>query len=273
VSEVSQQGLGVIVACHNEELYIGRCLKAIFSSLEPTKINAKVLVILDRCTDKSAEIAGQFTVESIVKDSTTWKNSYAENLEIGFKKFIDCDYISVIDGDVLIPSEFFPTMIAALQEDPNLVSVASDIVTEKSTAFNRAYRIYEVFFKRISLGGSLRGACRVYRGEAIRKLNTSPDLTIIDDFIAPDSRLDHKIGGKRKSIQGLKSLHMRRIDFTKCIQGQKNAGKARKELNISFSKTILHAIFRLRPFVIVGYLTSRNPEESATIALDEPSSS
>ncbi len=273
MSEVSHPSLGVIVACHNEELYIGRCLKAIISSLEPTKINAKVLVVLDRCTDKSAEIASQFPVESFVKGSTTWKNSYAENLEIGFKKFIDCDYISVIDGDVLIPKEFFTTMIATLQEDADLVSVASDLITEKSTAFNRAYRVYEVFFKRISLGGSLRGACRVYRGESIRKLNVSQDLTIMDDFIAPDSRLDHKIGGKRKSIQGLKSLHMRRINFAKCIQGQKNAGKARKELNISLSRTTLHAILRLRPFVIVGYLSNRNQEKSATIAPDEPSSS
>ena len=264
MSEVSNPSLGVIVACHNEELYIGRCLEAIFSSLERTKFNAKALVILDRCTDKSAEIANQFPVESFVKESTTWKNSYAENLEIGFRKFIDCDYVSVIDGDVLIPKEFFATMITTLEEDPDLASVASDLLTEKSTAFNRAYRAYEVFFKRMSLGGSLRGACRVYNGPAVRKLSQGSESTIIDDFIAPDSRLDQKIGGKRRSIQSVKSLHMRRINFTKCIQGQKNAGKARKQLKLSFSKTVLHAIFRLRPFVIIGYLGYNNKESAST---------
>ncbi|MDG6922864.1 MAG: glycosyltransferase [Nitrososphaerota archaeon] len=270
---VSSPSLGIIVACHNEELYIGRCLKAIFSSLEGTKFNAKVLVILDCCIDKSAEIASQFPVESFVKNGTTWENSYAENLEIGFKKFIDYDYVSVIDADVLIPREFFTTMITTLETESDLVSVASDLITERSTPFNRAYRIYEVFFKRMSLGGSLRGACRIYRGAAIHRLSQGSEMTMIDDFIAPDSRLDQKIGGKRRSIPSVKSLHMRRINFTKCIQGQKNAGRARKQLNLSFSKTVLHGIFRLRPFVIVGYLSHDNKktkENAPTIGRDKP---
>ena len=53
----SERRLLVLVPAHNEELVIGRCLAAIEADRRP---GDHVLVVADRCTDATAEIARGF---------------------------------------------------------------------------------------------------------------------------------------------------------------------------------------------------------------------
>lgn len=246
--------IGIIVPCHNEEQYLRKCLE----SIDAANSNAPLLIIADRCTDLSREIALDFktrhnNTEVLVKNDTRWKSSIAENLEIGLKRFLQCEYISVVDADVLIPRNFFKRLVQELESDSGLTSVASALVTDSSTRFNRLYAVYEKIFRKVSIGQSLRGCCRVYRGSSVRSLSKE-DEHIVGDYLAQDTKFDQKLGGRRKVVSEVVSLHSRHINLAKCIRGQLFSGRARRQLHSSFIKTIFHSILRLRPFLVIGYL-------------------
>jgi len=50
----------VIIPAHNEEKYIGECLESIAKSAQPYKDQVEVIVVLNRCTDKTKEIAQSY---------------------------------------------------------------------------------------------------------------------------------------------------------------------------------------------------------------------
>lgn len=49
--------VGVVVPAHNEEDHIGRCLESILTALASVSVQTAVCVVLDRCTDRTAERA------------------------------------------------------------------------------------------------------------------------------------------------------------------------------------------------------------------------
>ena len=56
----------VIVPAHNEENYIGKCLKAIRTAEEQSDAGrVQIIVVANRCTDQTAEIAEQYDAEVI----------------------------------------------------------------------------------------------------------------------------------------------------------------------------------------------------------------
>jgi len=49
--------ISVVVPAHNEEKYIGRCLSSINEQLVPQGLQVETIVVLNRCTDKTEEVA------------------------------------------------------------------------------------------------------------------------------------------------------------------------------------------------------------------------
>lgn len=50
----------IIIPAHNEEKYIGKCLDSIVKASEAYKEQTEVIVVLNRCTDKTEEIAKSY---------------------------------------------------------------------------------------------------------------------------------------------------------------------------------------------------------------------
>ena len=50
--------LGVVIAAHNEEAVIGRCLRRLLAGAEPGEFD--VVVVANGCTDRTAEVARDF---------------------------------------------------------------------------------------------------------------------------------------------------------------------------------------------------------------------
>jgi len=50
----------VIIPAHNEENYIGECLESIAKAAQPFKNQVEVIVVLNRCTDRTEEIAQSY---------------------------------------------------------------------------------------------------------------------------------------------------------------------------------------------------------------------
>ncbi len=241
---------GVIIPCHNDAKYLGRCLNAVLRTGA-----GRVVLVLDQYTDGSRQVASDFPVEIIEKRVSKWRNSTAENLEIGFERLMDCDYVGVIAADTVVPPGFLEQTSRALAEAYEVTSVASVMHCEPSTLFNKVYRGYEDWLDRIGLRHAIRGSGRVYRMSAIRGLY---DRTghVAQDFIAEDSRLDVELGGRREPLDSVMANSIRELGIGKCIWGQVMSGRGRSQLGKSVSQS-LGELPRLRVFVFFGYLLQR----------------
>ncbi|WP_212982278.1 glycosyltransferase, partial [Bacillus paramobilis] len=58
----------IIIPAHNEEKYIGKCLDSISKAAEAYKDQTEVIVVLNRCTDKTEEIAKVYNCITLKND-------------------------------------------------------------------------------------------------------------------------------------------------------------------------------------------------------------
>ena len=60
----------VVIPAHNEERYIGACLRSVVRASEQVKPDAvEIFVVANRCTDRTAEIAAQFGARVLTDDT------------------------------------------------------------------------------------------------------------------------------------------------------------------------------------------------------------
>lgn len=206
-----------------------------------------VVVICDRCSDGSAGLAGNFPVLLIEKQQSKWKNSYAENLQMGLER-ANGEFTAVVDADIALEPDYFTKSMPTFR-DSRVASVSGKILTEPSSLFNRLYSIWERSYDIINLGREPRGGARVYRTAELKDAG-------FRDVIAPDTDVDLRLKGERKYLSDAIAFHMRRMTISRAIHGQIKAGMARRELNSPLWRVLLHSIVRLRPFVLYGYFFS-----------------
>ena len=58
----------IIIPAHNEEKYIGRCLDSVTAAAEPYKEQVEIIVVLNRCTDRTEEIANSYNCITVKND-------------------------------------------------------------------------------------------------------------------------------------------------------------------------------------------------------------
>src|SRR5437899_11686829 len=59
----------VVIPARNEERLIGRCLESIRVAAEPYPDNLEIIVVLNRCSDRTEEIAQGFGARTIREDA------------------------------------------------------------------------------------------------------------------------------------------------------------------------------------------------------------
>jgi GT2 family glycosyltransferase len=188
--------------------------------------------------------------ESLVieKRKSLWKNSYAENLEIGRKNAVG-EVLAIVDADMLVPSLFLEKTSSSC---PEWASVSALVRTDPSQGvLNRLVSFWERSYLFTPLGREARGGARSISIRALAKVEGFRDV------IAPDTDLDirlRKHGGKVKMDTSLVALHLRKMSLVRSVFYQIKAGEARRQLGVSPLRTLLHSIARLRPFVLYGYL-------------------
>jgi len=86
--------ISIVIPAHNEEKYIGRCLSSINEQLLPDDLQVETIVVLNRCTDKTACVAKAHGATVVSNDS---KNlSEIRNTGIAHAK---TEWIITIDAD------------------------------------------------------------------------------------------------------------------------------------------------------------------------------
>jgi glycosyltransferase involved in cell wall biosynthesis len=233
---------------HNEEEYLPCSLESL------KRVEDRIfefIFILDRCTDHSEIIVRQWfpNAKILKKEICKWKNAIAENFQIGFE-MSKGDVICTHDADVTTPSN----LISLLKElKNNVASVGPTLLTCKEVSFlNRLYYYWEKTHRFAPLGEEPRGALRLIRRECLEKVGGFKDV------IAQETQLDIDLRGmKYKSIVATDVVyyHLRRFSFNKAVSSQIRAGRMRRQINMPFWRVFGHAVLRLRPFILYGYLS------------------
>jgi len=238
----------VAIPAHNEEKYLEDCITSI---LQQTIQPSKIILIADRCTDRTVDIANKMLPAErstiIRKDQLSWRNSIAESLELARQQAIG-EAFFIVDADMLLPRNFIEQLLPQLTE---YASVSAYAKTDSSQGLlNRVFSMWEKTHRLAPLGEQPRGGARAVSIPALTRLNGLHDVAAWDTDL--DTRLRQN-GYKVRLDRTLTVLHRRRMSLRRSVSYQIQAGRARRELGISGKRTILHSLGRLRPFVLYGY--------------------
>jgi glycosyltransferase involved in cell wall biosynthesis len=86
--------ISIVVPAHNEEKYIGKCLTSISDLEVPSWVELEVLVVLNRCTDRTESIARGFGARVVSNDSKNLSSIRNEGV-----KAATGEWIVTIDAD------------------------------------------------------------------------------------------------------------------------------------------------------------------------------
>lgn len=73
--------ISIIIPAHNEEKYIGKCLESIIKASKLTENQVEIIVVLNRCTDRTEEIAKSYkciTIKNNDKNLSKIRNAGVE---------------------------------------------------------------------------------------------------------------------------------------------------------------------------------------------------
>jgi cellulose synthase/poly-beta-1,6-N-acetylglucosamine synthase-like glycosyltransferase len=218
---IKQFRLLVLIPAHNEELVIGRCLQAIE---DDRRERDSVLVVADRCTDGTTEIARSFGATVLERGSGEEPGrAAARQAGLDVARRMAWDAVVMLDADSVIEPGFFDACETALASGAAAVQARSEsrggqgLGAEASLA---AFALQGITIPRgrarLGLSVRLRGT-----GMAIRR-----DVVLAHHFHAPASEdlvftLDLLLAGTRCAHVESARLHSDGTPDWESFGGQK----------------------------------------------------
>ena len=243
------------MAAHNEEKYIGRALKSVF---EQTVKPSRVIVVLDRCTDRTGDFARRFPVEIIEKKEKKWIFSYAENLEIA-RRLVETPFLAIVDADVELEPKYFEVLLSEAEED--VCCLGGRVVTKSRTLLGRLLNLWERTYA-FSPNRRPRGCALLIRTAVLERIGGFADVPAPDTYVQ-DAAMRH--GYRVKIVENVRAYHVRDITLARALKTQFYTGVGRFLMGKSFIMTLGHSVVRLRPLVVVGYVYAALSEEKRKI--------
>lgn len=102
--------LSIVIPAHNEEKFIEACIKSIYEHCTNFKLNPEIIVVLNRCTDHTGEIAARLGAKLIDDDS----RNLAKIRNVGIKNATG-DIIITIDADSILTKEYLSEFITNIE--------------------------------------------------------------------------------------------------------------------------------------------------------------
>jgi len=119
----SSKLVSVIVAAHNEERYIGRCLRSLLAQRFPRE-NYEIVVVDDGSTDRTPTILKTFATEvRIIRNDTNLGLPASLNKAI---TSTHCKFLVRVDADDYVNTAFLDVLYLFLVENPRLDAAACD---------------------------------------------------------------------------------------------------------------------------------------------------
>jgi glycosyltransferase involved in cell wall biosynthesis len=157
----------IIIPAYNEEAFIALTLQSLVSQ---TVLPKKVVVVNDNSTDKTAEIVLNFAKDN---PFITLVNKTSEAVHLPGSKVIQAfqkgfetiddqyDIIVKLDGDLILPTNYFETILATFKKDPKIGMAGGFAYVEKNG---------EWILENLTDKDHIRGAFKAYRKECFQQI-------------------------------------------------------------------------------------------------------
>jgi len=172
----------VLVPAHNEERVIAGCLKAIAAENRPAD---QVLVVADRCTDRTVEIARSFGAHVLERrEDEEPGRAAARQAGLERARTLEWDAVVMLDADSIIDPGFFAACERALAGGAQAVQGRSEATVGRSLASQASLAQFTLQGITIPRGREALGLSVRLRGTgmAIRR-----ELALAHRFRAPAS--------------------------------------------------------------------------------------
>ncbi|MGI9326339.1 MAG: glycosyltransferase [Pseudomonadales bacterium] len=145
---ISNPQISVVIPAHNEENYLPKCLTAISKSRDQHSLDVETVVVLNRCTDRTEQIASEFGAK-IVREDT---KNIARIRNVGVRAS-NSHIVVTIDADSYMAQGTLDEILELLS-NPKIVAGGADFQPErKSIPILLSYGISKLMAKRA--GGSM----------------------------------------------------------------------------------------------------------------------
>ncbi len=164
----------IIIPAYNEEAFIALTLQSLVSQ---TIVPKKVVVVNDNSTDKTAEIVLNFAKNN---PFITLVNKTSEAVHLPGSKVIQAfhkgfetiddqyDIIVKLDGDLILPANYFETILTIFKKDPKVGMAGGFAYIEKNN---------EWILENLTDKDHIRGAFKAYRKECFQQIgNLKPAM-------------------------------------------------------------------------------------------------
>lgn len=164
----------IVIPAHNEEAFISLTLQSLISQ---THLPKKVVVVNDNSTDKTAEIVLAYAKENpfitlVNKTSSAIHlpgSKVIQAFHKGFESLDDnYDIIVKLDADLILPHNYFETIVKHFKQDATIGMVGGFAYIEKNGQW---------ILENLTDKDHIRGAFKAYRKECFKQIgNLKPAM-------------------------------------------------------------------------------------------------
>ena len=243
----------IIIPAYNEEAFIGLTLQSI---ADQTMLPSKVVVVDDNSTDRTAEIAATFQQKYpfIVVQKITSAAIHLPGSKVirAFQKGLDTldddyDVIVKLDADLILPENYFETIIRTFKSDEKIGMAGGFAYIEKNGNW---------VLESLTDQDHIRGAFKAYRKKCFQDIG---GLKPAMGWDTVDELLAKYFGWKVVTIPELKVKHLKPTGANYDKSARYRQGEAFYTLGYGFWITAIAsaklAMKKQKPMLFIDYLS------------------
>lgn len=241
-----------IIPAHNEEAFMGLTLQSI---AEQTVLPAKVVVVNDNSTDNTAAIVTEFaqkyqwiTLVNKKSDAVHMPGSKVIQAFHAGQAVIDDNYdiIVKLDADLILPTDYFETVLDAFTKDEKVGMAGGFAYIEKNG---------EWILENLTDKDHIRGAFKAYRKELFLQMD---GLRPAMGWDTADELIARFFGWKIVTIERLKVKHLKPTGANYNKAARYKQGEAFYTLGYGFAITAIAgaklAMRKKKLFLFIDYI-------------------
>ncbi len=180
--------VSVVIAARNVEGYLGATIESV---LRQTVADLALIVVLDRCTDRSPDVAARYATDPRVEIIEAEAGGVSAARNIGLER-VRGAYVLFLDGDDLLADDAIETLLSGFSAHPGAVAavgghskideIGAEIVGE--TAADRpAFGSQDALGQLLARNAIVNGGAILIRSTAARQAGGyDPAISIAEDW-------------------------------------------------------------------------------------------
>ncbi len=242
----------IVIPAHNEEAFIALTLESLISQ---TVLPKKVVIVNDNSTDKTAEIVTDYAKENsfitlVNKTSSAIHLPGSKVIQAFHKGFetLDEDYdiIVKLDADLILPNNYFETILNIFEKDATIGMAGGFAYIEKND---------EWILENLTDKDHIRGAFKAYRKACFQQIgNLKPAM----GWDTVDELLSKFYGWKVVTDASLIVKHLKPTGANYNKTARYKQGEAFYTLGYGFLITSIAsaklAMMKKKPFLFLDYI-------------------